>query len=371
MKLAYDHQIFSMQRHGGISRYFSALIEHISDKTDMQVTVISPVHINEYLRRQSIKASVRGKYVPFHFRGAGRVLRAANRALLPMAWRGEQFDIIHETYYSSTASGRSKARVVTLHDMIHERYPEEFPNAAKVIREKRAAVRRADHIICVSETTQRDATAILGLQPAKSSVIYLGCSLGGIEQISRKHIAISPCVLYVGQRGGYKNFDVLLKAFAASKLTKMGIELIAFGGPRFAAHEEFKIRRLGVSRYVRWRSGSDALLQEYYRTAAALVYPSRYEGFGIPPLEAMTAGCPVICSTAPSIKEIVGDAGAYFDPEDDEALRALLERSVEDVQFCDQLRTRGERRVAEFSWAKCATETLGLYGKLVAANVFV
>lgn len=371
MKVAYDHQIFAMQRHGGISRYFAELIEKLSVKPGIQITVVAPVHINNYLRRPTIHGRVRGGYIPFEFRGEARVSRALNNALLPLAWWGRGFDIVHETYYSSTAKGRSKIRVVTIYDMIHERYPSEFPDAAQVSRAKRDAVRRADHVICISETTRRDACEILGLRSEGCSVIHLGCSLGAEATEYRNRVSIVPCVLYVGHRGGYKNFEVVLKAFASSTLVRRGIDLIAFGGPRFTADERIVIGHLGIEGRVRQISGDDAMLRAYYRAAMALVYPSRYEGFGIPPLEAMMNGCPVICSTAPSIKEIVGGAAAYFDPDDEGELRLLFERVLDDDEYSKQLRARGAERVAKFSWAKCASETCELYRRLLGRGSFV
>ena len=365
MKVAYDHQIFSMQRHGGISRYFAELIANLSKKSNMQLTVVAPVHINEYLRRKTIAGSVRGRYLPCEFRGKARASRLLNDALLPMAWRSQCFDIVHETYYSSTVRGRSRVRLVTIYDMIHELYPEDFADAVEVSRAKCDAVRRADHVICISETTRRDAEKILGLRPEESSVIYLGCSLDNDNHDQLPNSAISRCVLYVGQRSGYKNFEVVLKAFAASKLPGSGVDLVAFGGLRFTAEEQSAIRRLRLEERVRRITGNDALLRAYYKGALALVYPSRYEGFGIPPLEAMIAGCPVICSTAPSIREIVGDAAAYFPPEDESQLCSLLERILEDADFRDQLRALGMNRVGQFSWTKCAAETSVLYERLL------
>lgn len=367
MKVAYDHQIFGLQRHGGISRYFAELVENSLAEPDIQPAVIAPVYINEYLRRDAIRSRVRGYYLRPNFRGSGRVVRALNSALTPFAWRGQSFDIIHETYYSSAASGRGKVRVLTIYDMIHELYPDEFLDSAQVSERKRCAARRADHIVCISETTRQDATRILGIDPGHCSVIHLGCSLDRRLPDTRAGSNMDPCVLYVGVRSGYKNFGVLLEAFAASGKLRNGLKLVAFGGPGFSGEEEAKIHSLGLSGSVVRVSGNDAVLRAYYGTAVAFVYPSRYEGFGIPPLEAMAAGCPVVCSTAPSIQEVVGDAAAYFDADDSEQLRILLERILEDEKYRDELRVKGARRTQLYSWAACAAATTSLYRRLVAA----
>jgi glycosyltransferase involved in cell wall biosynthesis len=367
MKVAYDHQIFGLQQHGGISRYFAELVGNLLVEPDIEPTVIAPVYINEYLRRDAIGNRVRGRYLPFNFRGRGRVVRATNDALAPLAWLGRSYDVIHETYYSSVSKGHGRVRVLTIYDMIHELYPDELLDSAQVRQAKRCAVQRADHVICISETTRRDATEILGIESNRCSVIHLGCSLEGRPPDPRVSGSMEPCVLYVGLRDGYKNFKVLLEAFASSKKLRTGLKLVAFGGPRFSIEEETAIHRLGLDGRVQRASGDDSVLRAYYGAAVAFVYPSRYEGFGIPPLEAMAAGCPVVCSTAPSIREVVGEAAAYFEPDDSGQLRVLLERICDDEQYRDELRAKGARRIRLYSWATCAAETGSLYRRLAAA----
>jgi glycosyltransferase involved in cell wall biosynthesis len=290
-----------------------------------------------------------------------------NSVLLPFAWRGREFDIVHETYYSRACSGHGRARVLTLHDMIYEQFPQDFPDTAQVVAAKRTAAERADHIICVSETTRRDAIRLLGIDAEKTSVIYLGGSLAFQGAPERKDV--KPCILYVGQRSGYKNFQLLLRAFADSARLVRDFELVSFGGRGFAVAEQRRIERLGLAGRVRHVSGDDALLSAYYRAALAFVYPSRYEGFGLPPLEAMTSGCPVVCSTAGSIREVVGDAGAYFDPDDSERLRAILERLADDKHYGDGLRAQGAEQIKKYSWAKCAAETLQTYQRLTGRGM--
>ena len=364
MRIAYDQQVFEMQRHGGISRYFTELVRNLGRRAGIEPTITAPVYINQYLLRPDIRGRVRGAFFPFRFRGEARVARALNKPLLPLYWAGRSFDIVHETYYSQACRGRGRVRVMTLHDMIHELFPRDFPDSAQVTAAKHAAVRRADHIICVSETTRRDAIRLLGIAPERSSVIYLGCSLD-TPVAQAPEATPAPCILYVGVRSGYKNFLVLLEAFAASKSLPPTVDLVAFGGRPFSADERRRIEELGVAGRVRQMSGSDRLLEAHYRAAIAFVYPSRYEGFGIPPLEAMAAGCPVACSDAGSIREVVGDAGAYFDPDDVQGLRAILDRLVEDHAFAAELRLRGFAQIRKYSWESCARETLDLYEQLL------
>jgi glycosyltransferase involved in cell wall biosynthesis len=367
MRIAYDQQIFEMQRHGGISRYFTELVRNLGQRADIEPTVIAPVFINQYLLRPGVRERVRGTFFPFRFRGEARVARASNKALLPLYWAGRNFDIVHETYYSRVRRGRGRVRVVTIYDMIHELFPQDFPDSAQVTAAKHAAVRRADHIICISETTRQDAIRLLGIAPERSSVIYLGCSLDTPVVAPAPEGSPAACILYVGVRSGYKNFLVLLEAFAAAKSLPATVDLVAFGGRPFSAEERRRIDELGVAGRVRQMSGSDRLLEAHYRAAIAFVYPSRYEGFGIPPLEAMAFGCPVACSDAGSIREVVGDAGAYFQPDDVQGLRAILERLAEDHAYAAELRAKGSAQIKKYSWESCARETLQLYEQLLGA----
>ena len=177
MRIAYDSQVFSLQKHGGISRYFVELVQNLALRPDVEPTVIAPVFINHYLLRPGVRERVRGRFFPYEFRGNARVARALNRGLLPLYWAGHHFDIVHETYYSPVARGRARVRVLTIYDMIHELFPGDFPDNAQVNAAKCAVASRADQIVCIPEHPRQDAIRLLGIAPERSSVIYLGCSL--------------------------------------------------------------------------------------------------------------------------------------------------------------------------------------------------
>lgn len=365
MKIVFDQQIFCLQKHGGISRYFAELVRHIAKQPHVDASIVAPLHINEYLCAPGVRVLVRGQRFPFDFRGNSPIVRSFNSIALPMYWAGKAYDIIHETYYSLKPRGRARLRILTIYDMIHELYPQDFPDSARVSAAKRAAALRADHVICISETTRQDAIRMLGIPPDRSSVIYLGCSLDAAASPAALDAKTGRYMLYVGRRNGYKNFGVVLEAFAASPKLKAGYELIAFGGRRLSADEERRIGELGLTGRVKHVGGNDELLSAYYAKATAFVYPSRYEGFGIPPLEAMYHGCPVACSSAGSITEILGDAAAYFEPDDSAKLRFLLERLAEDERFAADLVARGKVRIKKYSWEACAHETLDAYRRLL------
>ncbi|MGV7698947.1 glycosyltransferase family 4 protein [Mycobacterium kansasii] len=363
MKVAFDHQIFAIQRYGGVSRYFFELASRLPADTVSEVSVVAPFYINAYLAADSARGFTHGKYLPYTFKGAPVLVELANQFAAPFAWSNSDADILHETWHPFKPVGKARRRVVTIFDMIHELFKP--PMAKLAIAAKRASVNRADHVICVSESARDDLVRLYGIDPARTSVVHLACSLpvqantATVDSGGRR-----PSLLYVGRRGGYKNFATLLRAYSSSPVLR-DFELIAFGGPPFLRDEQKEISRLGVTDRVRFESGSDEELAARYRTAAAFVYPSQYEGFGIPPLEAMSQGCPVVCSNAGGIPEVVGDAGVFFDPDNPEELRTVLERVVTMETLRADLRERGYARLPAFSWDKNAAETARIYREIL------
>jgi glycosyltransferase involved in cell wall biosynthesis len=143
--------------------------------------------------------------------------------------------------------------------------------------------------------------------------------------------------------------------------------LVVFGGNPFGTGELSRIRHLGLSESnVKHISGSNKVLASLYKRASAFVYPSFYEGFGIPPLEAMSFDCPVACSNTSSLPEVVGDAALLFDPEDTDAIRTSIENVLTSPEIRATLISRGRERIKRFSWDRCASETVKIYRELVA-----
>ncbi|WP_332671332.1 glycosyltransferase family 4 protein [Aromatoleum sp.] len=368
MRIAFDHQIFGWQEYGGVSRYAYELATGLAGACGQDVAIICPLYVNRYLAESDVGRLVNGIRVPV-FPKSGRIYRAVNTILGWSGMRKFRPDIVHETYYSTRSAAPRGAKVVlTVYDMIHERFPENFSIADPTRREKAAAVSRADHVICISEQTRKDLVEMLRVPPEKTSVVHLGFTLTpAAAQAPRDETPDRPYLLYVGNRSGHKNFDGLLRAYAGSRFLQAEFDLVCFGGGEFNAREREAIEKLGAAASrVRQVAGDDSVLASYYRQARAFVYPSRYEGFGIPPLEAMSFGCPVACSNASSIPEVVGDAAEMFDPTDAESIRAAVERVVADDARRAELVTRGTARLDEFSWKRCAEQTLDIYRRIAA-----
>lgn len=368
MRVIFDSQIFCAQRFGGISRYFASLAQEMAGIEGVSPRIVAPLHINEYVAHLPPQL-VLGRKIR-----DGRRAKLLARAVSLVRGVGLEHslkpDVVHETYfYPRTRWGRSAPTILSVYDMTYERFPEKFPGGETIARWKARAVAAADHVICISERTKRDLLEFCSIPAERVSVTYLGYDALADLVTSRAPAefreqvlgADKPYVLYVGSRTGCKNFDGLLRAFSASAAIRSTYTLVCFGGGGFTIPENELIAKEGLQDRVRQVSGPDSALADCYRHAAAFIYPSLYEGFGIPPLEAMSLDCPVVCSNASSIPEVVGDAAVTFDPTDSDAMSGALERVLGSHALRSDLIERGRRRREMFSWQRCARETLAIY----------
>ncbi len=366
--IVYDGQIFSLQQYGGISRYICELASRVHRLDGYQACVTAGVHFNVHLNQAAVPRL--GAFVPLKLPRTGRVYRAMNSLWATRLIRSARPSLVHRTYYSGSSKRPIESPVVlTVHDMIHEIFPAAFSPRDPTSRNKRLSVANADHIVCVSQSTARDLTRIFDVDPTRISVTHLGYA----DAFATPPVGTSdrspharPYLLYVGHRGGYKNFETALQAYARSSLLRNEVDLMVFGGPPFSAPELSKfdslgLRRGSVSRHV----GSDRELARAYRHARALVYPSRYEGFGIPPLEAMASGCPVACAATSSLPEVVGAAALLFDPMDEDAVAAAMETTATDEAVRRHLIAAGRERASKFSWDRCAADTVAAYRRVL------
>ena len=371
MKIAFDYQIFCSQSYGGISRYYVSLAEQLNLRPDKaEVRIFAPWHINRFLNSMpdNVVSGVDiGKYRRYTKLLARNINRLESKRRIGR-WHPQ---ILHETYYAKKGVSPKGCPVVcTVYDMIHEIFPAKFAAHDKTHELKLAAVKRADHVICISRNTQRDLIELLGVPEAKTSVVYLG-----FQQFS-KGDSKTECsygehnfILYVGERGGYKNFEKFVRSVAISPRLRTDVEIIAFGGGAFNAEELALIDGLGFSDdQVRQVSGEDGILASLYSRARAFVYPSLYEGFGLPPLEAMAHNCPVISSNRSSMPEVIGDAAEYFNPESVEEMSVAIESVLYSEQRTAELRVLGKSRLQNFSWKKCGESTMAVYEKLARGS---
>jgi glycosyltransferase involved in cell wall biosynthesis len=175
-----------------------------------------------------------------------------------------------------------------------------------------------------------------------------------------------PYLLYVGNRRGYKNFEALLEMYGKNTYLRNDYDLVAFGGGRFAPDEVETIKKLNISlNQVHQLEGNDSLLTQLYSAASVFVYPSMYEGFGMPPLEAMSLQCPVASSNAGAMPEVLDDAAAFFDPNSSESMASAVEKIINDSSYRSTLIARAREKTRQYSWGQCGLQTLSVYKSLV------
>ena len=354
-----------MQEYGGISRYICSLTNTLPQNRGIEAKIFAPLHINAYLADMPSELAF-GHKMP-RIPKTGRLRSAISQLLARPMMKYYNPSIVHETYYAAYAYAPTSARrVVTVYDMIHELFAPEFAVHDQTSKLKRIATQRADHVICISESTRKNLLDIFNLSSDKVSVVYLGFDSLDLAATTFERKERKPYLLYVGQRFGYKNFSGFLRAYASSGFLRNYFEVICFGGSVFTNDELSLFAELGLSQNQVFQvSGSDSKLASYYSNAALFVYPSLYEGFGIPPLEAMSLGCPVACSNNSSIPEVAGNAAEYFNAENTESIREAMEQVVNSSSRREQLISLGKLRCAEFSWQRCASETLAVYSNLL------
>ncbi|MCF8171974.1 MAG: glycosyltransferase family 4 protein [Candidatus Methylopumilus sp.] len=365
MRIAFDHQAFCLQKTGGISRYFFHLAEQLEIMGE-GVGVFSPLYRNQYARQLQQKI-VHGGYVKDYPPRCADAAVALNGVLARRQLRAWQPDVAHETYFSNTRSGSDKTpTVLTVFDMIGELgLDAKAQTPAQLKKSKKyAAVKHADHVICISEHTRQDLIRLYEVSPAKTSTIHLGCAVATPADTLALKIA-KPYLLYVGLRAGYKNFARFIQGFASSAQLRSSFDIVAFGGGGFSAEERMQFEALKLQPgQVRQIDGDDLKLATYYRQASAFVYPSCYEGFGLPPLEAMANQCPVVSSRTSAMPEVIGDAAEFFDPLDLDSIATAIQNVVNSQTRTNELIAKGLARVEQFNWQTCAAQHLALYRSL-------
>jgi glycosyltransferase involved in cell wall biosynthesis len=249
--------------------------------------------------------------------------------------------------------------------MIHELFADQLDLSGHKTEEKRKAILAAQAVICISENTKKDLLERYSLPEEKVTVTYLASEIDASLSHGSEPVPSQPYYLYVGGRTSYKNFDGLLSAFAKVVSVRPEIKLCVVGLP-FDETEEKLIADLKLTGHIEHYSyASDRLLAKLYRCSVAFVYPSLYEGFGIPPLEAMSCGTAVIASNCSSIPEVVGDAGILFDPKSTSDLADILLSLLDSPTERDRLIAKGHQRVKAFSWDKTVAQTLDVYRSVV------
>ena len=363
-RVLFSHDIFSFQRYGGVSRYIIHLHTSLV-AAGVESRVFGGLHVNQYVEGVE---GVTGRRVSAPSwtaaRHAVRLLNVAVEMQVLRTWKPAAY---HVTYYSRRRPRLRTPVVVTVYDMIHELFPEQFAARDHTSEHKRWWVDAASLVFVPSERTKSD---LLQLWPASASkVVVLRPGIMPMEAATAgRPNAYGDYLLFVGhRRPAYKNFARFAVAVARSEHGR-DCHLVCFGGGELSDDERRTLAHLGLLDRAHAVSGPDSLLTTLYRHAKALVYPSVYEGFGFPLLEAMSLGCPVVCSEAGPIPEVVGDAAVGFDPEDVDSMADAVDRVVGDSDVAAKLRVAGPVRAQEFDWRLAGREARRYYELLGTAG---
>lgn len=366
MKIAFDWQAFALQKYGGVSKYYSEIAKEFNT-SGHEVKIFTPVYRNEYLR--ALPSSIKvGKYLNDFPWKMSRFIYSANEVISNKLLASWKPDLLHRTYYYSQTNKHGVPVVVTVYDMIHELYPGMFRLDDRTAIMKKKSLDSADLIICISESTKKDLLNYYPGYENKVRVIHLGVrSRATVTKNNNNIIRLcNPFLLYVGSRAGYKNFLRFIEALSLSKNIMNDFEIVSYGGPKFTKEEIFIFKKLGFRNdQIKHFYGSDANLDYLYAGAHAFIYPSLYEGFGLPPLEAMTVGCPVICGNVSSLPEVVGSAAEMFAPDDTYDIIRAIENVVYSPTKMAELSAAGLNRSALFNWDRCANSTIAAYKYII------
>jgi len=364
IKILYDGQIYASQMAGGISRYFANLIRKLPESVSPVLTTCQTLNVN-YPDHSNLKT--------FHYQRFGFRPGRVSYWLEPHYFRAvnylNRFDVIHPTYYNLLSqqdiSKCCYPIVLTVWDMIHEIFPDQMDANGSHREMKRKAILAAQKIICISENTKKDLLERYPIPEKNITVTYLASELDISMSYGSESVPECPYFLYVGSRASYKNFESLLIAFAKIIPGADDLALCVIGSP-FTNDEEKLIHNLGLEDHIEhYGYVNNHHLAKLYRCSLAFVYPSLYEGFGIPPLEAMACGTIAIVANSSSLPEVVGDAALLFDPQSTDELNDQLRFVLDHPIERDRLISAGQTRAKQFSWDKTTSQTLEVYRSVV------
>lgn len=365
MRVLYDYQIMLNQKYGGISRYFSQLVKFMNnDVPDAEALVPLKKSQNYYFSNvcePNIGTPNRCHVLINCF--------ATYKTLLLSKLKNNRIDIVHPTYffpsylYMLPKSLRGFKVVITVHDLIREKFYPDMDNAS--IGRRRSIIKSADAIIAISENTKKDLLEIYPeIDSDKVFVVYHGIDVDGMQNCAPVSVNC-PYLLFVGKRDYYKNGDRYLRCIGELAKKYPYLNFVFVGGGAFNDEEKTLINEFDIENRIIQKNASDEELHYLYQNALCFVFPSLYEGFGIPILEAFSCGCPVALSNCSCFPEIAGDAAAYFDGESVSDMLRVLEDIINDEKYRVKLIALGSEKVKEYSLVNMVMNTIKVYESII------
>jgi glycosyltransferase involved in cell wall biosynthesis len=364
MKIVYDHEIFYQQKYGGISNYFTNLGLELL-KYNMNVNFVCPIHKNYNLEALP-KNIVFGKKISFPSK-INYLINKINNHLSKKYYANLKPDIIHKTYFSKNKFNTKYKNVITFYDITHELNKISTKENEDIKSLKKNNINAADHIICPSNKVKIDLIEYFNISEKKISVTQFSSDYKKISKpIISKNKKMQNYLLYVGNRSGYKKFENLVSAYANSERLKKDFKILVFGGEKPSICGKNLVIKNGLSlKSFQFVNGSNKDLEFFYKNVKAFIYTSAYEGFGIPLVEAMRSGCPIISSDGGALKEVGGNALTYFNPFSIDDIKQKIEDLVYSENKITETINYGLKRCDNFSWSDCATKTLKVYRELL------
>jgi glycosyltransferase involved in cell wall biosynthesis len=348
-----DNIAFEIQKIGGVSLVWKSIIDAcLNSDLDFKMMQSDLAKENKFYPHY-VKPS---KII---FDGGGVNKRRLFKVPTPSGTK-----IFHTSYFR-VPSDKKLTSIVTIHDCVQERFSTGLKRSI-YLWEKLRAIRSATKLICVSESTKSDLVEFYPfVNPDDVYVIYNGFSSSSFNLLEKEDSKYQPYLVYVGGRYSHKNFSAALKVLTFPESIDLGLKLKVVGGGALTKGELILIKTQNLSEKVEHLGHvSTEELNKIYNFAFALIYPSYFEGFGIPPLEAMAAGCPVICSNTSSLPEVVGDAGLTFDPANIEGAAEHI-RNLQKPLFRKNIISVGHDNTKRFSWESTGIQTVNLYKSLL------
>ncbi|TGL04533.1 glycosyltransferase family 1 protein [Leptospira bouyouniensis] len=387
LKILYDHQTFLEQVYGGISRYYYELITKISQRNNFYVEHSILYSNNEYLRNDetfNIEAfySINNFLNEKYFFGKNRLFNLFKKFKLVRDHSLEmekfvkdrllsgEIDIFHPTYYNpyylEWAIKSNTPIVITVYDLIHEKFSDYFPNVNRFLERKKICIESANKVIAISENTKRDLVDYYKLPESKIEVIHLASSLNQIKNEKILREDFSDSILFVGNRSIYKNFQLFIKSIIPLFKEFPNLNIIVAGGGNISSSETKLLKESQIEDKIFFKSfHNDSELISLYRSCRLFVFPSIYEGFGIPIIESMQNGCPVVCSNTSSFLEVAGDAAFYFNPMEAESIFESVREVYKNYNLRQELIKKGFSRSQKFTWLSTIDQTLKCYKDLI------
>ena len=356
MKILYDYQAFDMQTHGGVSRYFSELISHLPQNIKTDISVIETNNI--YLKALG-KEPAGTLYKNFLWHKDSPIKHFMYK-LYYNAKNGAFSKLDH-----TPAINRFESIKLTVHDMIPELFPQYYACDDIQIIHKNITIPQAAHIITVSQQTKLDLCRVMNIKEEQVSVVYHGANES--QYIPNENDKDFEYILYVGERHLYKNFNDFAKSCIPILKRHKELMVICTGKP-FTDSERKMLKEYGMEnrfKHIFVRNDQDML--DLYHYALAFIYPSSYEGFGLPILEAYKADCPVLLNNASCFPEIAGDAAIFFNMNEKEN---NFEEQFETFYYLNgsernELIKKQKERLKRYSWDKSAKKSAEIYQRFV------